>query len=55
MSIYNYTTGEYLRKATEEETRRYLAMLEKLPESQREVGAVRGEDFGFPDLTIYMD
>jgi hypothetical protein len=54
MSIYNYTTGDFIRTATEAEGAKYLALLETLCQSQRDAGAVDGAEFGFPGLTIYM-
>lgn len=53
--IFDYRFGEFLRKATKDEYKRYLSQIAKLPSSERTVGAVDGEPYGFPDTTIWME
>ena len=49
--IYDYRTGEGIRKCTEEEALRYT---ELIADDNTGTGAVDGSEFGI-DATIYMD
>jgi hypothetical protein len=53
--IFSYRYGDFLRKATRDEYKRYLSQIAKLPSSERTVGVVDGERYGFPGLTIWME
>lgn len=53
--IFDYRFGDFLRRATKDEYKRYLSQIAKLPSSERTVGAVDGEPYGFPGLTIWME
>lgn len=47
MSLYDYRTGEYIRRLTPEESALYLELAEDAP-----AGAIEGRVFGYPD-TVY--
>lgn len=51
--IYDYKSGEELRRATADEEQRYINELLKLTGNQRYVGAVGGGEYGH-DGSIYM-
>jgi hypothetical protein len=55
MGIYNYENADFIRKATAEEAARYMELLDCMSQSERDVGAVKGDEFGLPGLTIYME
>jgi len=53
--IFDYIAGEFIRKATADEYRRYLKEIAHLPLSERDVGAVDGMPYGLPDRVIWME
>ena len=53
--IFDYIAGEFIRKATADEYRRYLKEIANLPLSERDVGAVDGTPYGLPDRIIWME
>jgi len=53
--IFDYIAGEFIRKATADEYRRYLSEIAHLPQSERAVGAVDGTPYGLPDRVIWME
>ena len=53
--IFDYIAGEFIRKATADEYRRYLSEIAHLPHSKRGVGAVDGTPYGLPDRVIWME
>jgi hypothetical protein len=52
--IYEYCTGIVIRPATAEEVAQYEAIVEALPSSQRDTGAIDGDVFGLYGQTIYI-
>ena len=50
LTLYCYSTGEEIRELTELESFRYEQMVEH---DQTGVGAVPGESFGCPGVTVY--
>ena len=53
--IFDYIAGEFIRKATADEYRRYLKEIAHLPLSERTVGAVDGTPYGLPERIIWME
>ena len=53
--IFDYIAGEFIRKATAYEYKRYLSEIAHLPHSERAVGAVDGTPYGLPDRVIWME
>ena len=53
--IFDYIAGEFIRKATAYEYKRYLSEIARLPLSERAVGAVDGMPYGLPDRVIWME
>ena len=53
--IFDYIAGEFIRKATADEYRRYLKEIAHLPPSERAVGAVDGTPYGLPERIIWME
>lgn len=50
LTLYCYSTGEELRELTELESFAYEQMTEH---DQTGVGAVPGDSFGYPGVTVY--
>ena len=53
--IFDYQVGEFIRKASKEEYRRYLREIASHPRPKRAVRTVDGEDYGLPDRIIWME
>jgi len=53
--IFDYRFGDFIRKATPEEYKRYLSEIAHLPQSERAVGVVDGAPYGLPDRVIWME
>ncbi len=53
--IFDYQVGEFIRKASKEEYRRYLSEIAHLPQSERVIGVVDGEDYGLAGRIIWME
>lgn len=53
--IFDYRFGDFIRKATADEYKRYLSEIAHLPQSERSVGAVDGAPYGLPDRVIWME
>ncbi len=53
--IFDYITREFIRKATEDEYRRYLEEIAHLPQSERNVREVDGTPYDLPDRVIWME
>lgn len=50
MTLHNYTTGEAIRELTGEEFALYLDMIAA---DSSHTGAVPGDAFGLPGVTVY--
>ena len=50
ITLYAYATGEAIRELTAAETSAYLAMIQG---DSSHTGAVDGQQFGHPGLTVY--
>lgn len=53
LTVHDYRTGEELGELSAELTSTYAEELAAMSESERAVGAVDGERYGYPDRTIY--
>ncbi len=53
--IFDYQAGEFIRKATADEYRRYLKEIAHLPRPERAVWGVDGEDYGLAGRIIWME
>lgn len=54
MQIRDYRTGDAIRPAEDHEVIRYFYILNSLSQSERDAGAVLGEEFGIPGSLVFL-